>query len=106
MELIRKIVLMLLSLCFLCYHCIFDYSFTCLQIQDHNNANTSSVRFEPEVYAEANGSVVQPVSLKIPSEVLSSSFKDLTLETSAVRTVFMLHRTSALFPSSETSIWV
>jgi len=91
--------------CFLCFHRVFNCNYTYLQIQDHNT-DTSSVLFEPEVYAEANGSVIQPVSLKIPSEVLRSAFKDLTLETSAVRTVFMLHRTSILFPSSERSNWV
>jgi len=76
-----------------------------LQIQDHDN-DTSSVLFEPEGFAEADGNIVQPVSLTIPSEVLRSAFKSSTLEQSAVRTVFLLHRKSILFPSNETANWV
>jgi len=76
-----------------------------LQIQDHKSDN-SSIRFEPEVYAETNGSIIRPLSLNLPPEVLRSASNDATRGTSTVRTVCLLHRTSVLFPSRETSDWV
>ncbi|CAK8690964.1 unnamed protein product [Clavelina lepadiformis] len=89
-------------------------SIACEVVDERNTTKTAS--FEPLVYLQPTSkSQESPVRIEIPPEALqyaqqgnSSLRKKRNAETntSAVRLVFVAHRTSALFPSPENTSWV
>ena len=70
-----------------------------------NRESSQSVEYNPMVYESAEGNLFQPIRVMVPAEALTRA-AELNAGNSVVRVVNILHRTSALFPSNESTKWV
>jgi len=63
--------------------------------------------YQPTVYSNLTmGERIRPVMVSVPQEALQKAAELSGNPTNPVRVVNILHRTSALFPTNETTQWV